>query len=203
MSEHHRPASKWRGILLAAGSGRRFDQSGQRNKLLQPVNDNMTVAVGSAHNLLAVLPDSLAVLPEIFQNPSAGLLAQSLRDAGCHISICAHAGQGMAASLVHGLQQSLHYQGWIIALADMPYVQASSIRQLLGALESGADIATLCYQGKRGNPVAFSRTHLAELLMLTGDQGARNLLQRYPVTEIEVDDPGILRDIDHPQDLMR
>lgn len=216
MSESQQSLKKWRGILLAAGQGRRFDQSGQRNKLLQPVSDQQTVAVSSARHLLAALPDSLAVIPAssacsisaiaaisaIPQTPATTVLAQSLRDTGCDIGVCPHAEQGMAASLVYGLQQSLDYQGWVIALADMPYVQPSTICQLLSALESGADIAVLCYQGKRGNPVAFSRTHLAELLLLSGDQGARDLLRRYPVVEVDVDDPGILQDIDRPEDLL-
>ncbi|MFZ6815809.1 nucleotidyltransferase family protein [Undibacterium sp. Rencai35W] len=210
MSESQQFLKKWRGILLAAGQGRRFDQSGQRNKLLQPVSDQQTVAVSSARHLLAALPDSMAVIPAssacsisaIPQAPATTVLAQSLRDTGCYIGVCPHAEQGMAASLVYGLQQSLDYQGWVIALADMPYVQPSTICQLLYALESGADIAVLCYQGKRGNPVAFSRTHLAELLLLSGDQGARDLLRRYPVVEIDVDDPGILQDIDRPEDLL-
>ncbi|MFZ6845523.1 nucleotidyltransferase family protein [Undibacterium sp. RuTC16W] len=213
MSESPQSLKKWRGILLAAGQGRRFDQSGQRNKLLQPVSDQQTVAVSSARHLLAALPDSLAVIPAssacslspisaIPRESATTVLAKSLRDTGCDIATCPHAEQGMAASLVYGLQQSLDYQGWVIALADMPYVQPSTIRQLLSALESGADIAVLRYQGKRGNPVAFSRTHLAELLLLSGDQGARDLLRRYPVVEIDVDDPGILQDIDRPEDLL-
>ncbi|MFZ6676126.1 nucleotidyltransferase family protein [Undibacterium sp. Xuan67W] len=211
MSESQQSLKKWRGILLAAGQGRRFDQSGQRNKLLQPVSDQQTVAVSSARHLLAALPDTLAVIPAssacsvsaIPQTSATTVLAQSLRDTGCDIGVCPHAEQGMAASLVYGLQQSLDYQGWVIALADMPYVQPSTICQLLSALESGADIAVLCYQGKLGNPVAFSRTHLAELLLLSGDQGARDLLRRYPVVEIDVDDLGILQDIDRPEDLLR
>jgi molybdenum cofactor cytidylyltransferase len=55
--------------------------------------------------------------------------------------------------------------------------------------------------GRRGNPVGFGRVHLAALLALEGDQGARRLLQTCPVTEVPVEDPGIFRDIDTPADL--
>lgn len=58
------------------------------------------------------------------------------------------------------------------------------------------------HDGRRGNPVAFSRAHLPDLLRLTGDAGARSLLQYYPVQLVEVDDPGIHLDIDRPQDLL-
>jgi molybdenum cofactor cytidylyltransferase len=69
------------------------------------------------------------------------------------------------------------------------------------ALERGADIAAPVYQGRRGNPVGFSRRHLTQLLGLDGDQGARNLLMRHPVTEVPVDDAGVIRDIDELSDL--
>jgi molybdenum cofactor cytidylyltransferase len=55
--------------------------------------------------------------------------------------------------------------------------------------------------GRRGNPVGFGRVHLAALLALSGDQGARRLLQSCPVTEVAVADPGIFQDIDTPADL--
>lgn len=108
----------------------------------------------------------------------------------------------MAHSLVHGIQQSLvDVDAWMIALADMPAIRPDSIHALLQALQAGADIAVLVYQGRRGHPVGFSRLYLTELLRLEGDQGARSLLSRFPVTEVVVDDPGILLDIDTTLDL--
>lgn len=53
------------GILLAAGRGRRFDPSGERNKLLQALPGGEPVVVASAHALLAVLPRVIAVVPPI------------------------------------------------------------------------------------------------------------------------------------------
>lgn len=75
------------------------------------------------------------------------------------------------------------------------------MRALAAALERGVGIAVPTWQGHRGNPVAFSRKYLPELLVLNGDQGARRLLQAFPVAEIAVDDPGIRMDIDTPADL--
>jgi molybdenum cofactor cytidylyltransferase len=82
-------------------------------------------------------------------------------------------------------------------------VQATTIVQLVDAIRGGADIAVPVYQGRRGNPVAFSRIHLQRLLQLSGDQGARKLLREFPVCEIAVDDAGILYDVDSPEDLSR
>jgi len=61
------------------------------------------------------------------------------------------------------------------------------------------------YQGQRGHPVGFSARWQQPLQELSGDKGARNLLADYP-GELELlttEDAGILKDIDHPQDLIR
>ena len=83
----------------------------------------------------------------------------------------------------------------------MPHVAPATLRLLADALASGAGIAAPLMDGRRGNPVGFGRVHLDGLLALRGDQGARRLLQTFPVTEVPVADPGIFRDIDTPADL--
>ena len=189
------------GILLAAGRGKRFDPSGQRNKLLQTLGED-AVVVRSARHLLAVLPRVVAVV-----RPGADAVAAELLALGCEVTTCPLADTGMAASLVHALRHSLLHaeaenaQGWVVALADMPHVQPSTIQSLKIALEQGAGIAAPLYRGRRGNPVGFSRHYLPQLLALEGDQGARGILKHSTVTELEVDDSGILQDIDTPADL--
>lgn len=196
-------AKNWRGLLLAAGRGLRFDPAGNQNKLLQITANGQLVFENSARNLLAVLPDSLAILSATSSINTLELLSSTLQKTGCRLTVCPNAEQGMAASLVHGLQQSADYAGWIIALADMPYIKPDSIKKLLYTMQAGTDIGVLVYQGQRGNPVGFSRKYLDQLLALSGDQGARKLLQQHLVTEIAVDDPGILHDIDVPEDLAK
>lgn len=188
--------SNYTAILLAAGSGSRFDPSGKNNKLLEPLPDGCAVAVTSAANLLAIMPHVLAVV-----RPGAGQLCAELRAIGCEVTICAQAGEGMGASLAHAVAQTSEAAGWIVALADMPYLKPATIKSLLDALRTGADIAAPFYNARRGNPVAFGRAHLSHLLALSGDVGARGLLQDYPVRLVEVTDPGIHLDIDRPQDL--
>ena len=189
------------GILLAAGRGRRFDPQGRRNKLLQPLPDGTLVVDASARTLLAVLPHVIAVVP-----PEDGGVAARLRALGCEVTVCLDADSGMAASLVHAIRCSLHHStpsadAWLVALGDMPRVTPATLRALLDALAAGAAIAAPTYDGRRGNPVAFSATHLPALLALQGDQGARGLLRTADVTEVAVGDSGILRDIDTPADL--
>ncbi|WP_420474869.1 nucleotidyltransferase family protein [Noviherbaspirillum sp. ST9] len=184
------------GILLAAGRGARFDATGQRNKLLQPIASGEEVAVAAARNLIAALPSVLAVV-----RPGNDTLAARLSEAGCKVTVCEQSDEGMAASLVHALSCKRTAQGWVIALADMPYVRPATISALAAAIEKGAGIAAPVTAGRRGNPVAFANRHLDELLQLRGDEGARKLLNAHQVTAIAVDDPGILQDIDKPSDL--
>lgn len=194
-AERH-PSAGVVGILLAGGQGRRFDPSGMRDKLRQALPGGEAVAAAAANSMLAVLPAVVAVVRHDNQE-----LAMRLQQAGCAVSLCDTSGQGMAASLVHGLSQAGNADAWIIALADMPYVKPSTIEALRDALRGGADIAVPVWNGLRGNPVGFGRRHLDALLRLQGDEGARSLLKAWPVAEVPVNDPGIRRDIDTPDDL--
>lgn len=189
------------GILLAAGRGSRFDPAGTRNKLLQliPGRSGEVVAAASARALLAAVPRVIAVV-----RPEDAATANLLRGLGCEILVCPDAGSGMAASLVCGVGHAQEAQGWLIALADMPYVRLATMAALAAAVGQGtgaADIAAPVHAGRRGNPVAFGRAHLPALLALQGDQGARSILKNNPVNELAVDDPGILQDIDTPSDI--
>jgi len=185
------------GILLAAGRGRRFDPSGGRNKLLQALPGGEPVVVASARTLLSVLPRVIAVVP-----PEDGGVAGALRALGCEVTTCLDADSGMAASLVHAINHSLpEADAWLVALGDMPFVAPGTLHALLDALAAGAAIAAPLYGGRRGNPVAFGVEHLPALLALEGEHGARALLKCAPVTQVEVEDAGIFRDIDTPADL--
>jgi molybdenum cofactor cytidylyltransferase len=183
------------GLLLAAGRGRRFDPTGLQNKLLQtlPTNDGRSVLASAAATLAAALPLCIVLRPDVPDQ-----IAQIAEYPWVQ---CANADDGMAASLAYGVQQTQDAAGWIIALADMPYVETSTIQSLAAALREGADIVAPTFQGRRGNPVGFSRLHLSRLLALQGDQGARNLLQTFPVVDVALDDPGIHQDIDRVADI--
>ncbi len=188
--------ANWTGILLAAGRGRRFDAQGNEDKLRQILPGGTSIACQSAAQMYAVLPDLCVVV-----RPDNQQLIQQLQQSNYPVLICSEADEGMAASLTAALRHTKVSAGWIVALADMPFVQQTTIALVLQALQNGADIVVPVFEGRRGHPVGFSRHHLPELLCLTGDQGARMLLQKYPVLEVAVNDPGILQDIDNPADL--
>jgi len=194
-------AANIRGILLAAGYSKRFGS----NKLLQPLpagspHAGVPIAVAAARNLVEALPESIAVL-----RPRAQKLGQMLRDAGCNTVVCKNAAEGMGTSLAAGIRAAPEADGWVVALADMPFLRPETIRVIVKAIADGAAIAAPTYRGERGHPVGFARRFFEELSALHGDSGARALLDRHPdrVTTHEVDDPGVLRDIDKPSDLPR
>ena len=189
-------ASLATGVLLAAGLGSRFDPDGMHNKLLARMRDGTPVAHEAAHRLLAVVPRVVAVV-----RPGSDALARLLNDAGCEVVFAPAAERGMGASLAAGIEASDDAEGWIVALADMPRIAVTTIEALARALDGGASLVAPFYEGQRGHPVGFGVAHRDALLKLDGDAGARSLLISQRVTRLDVDDPGILRDVDTPEDL--
>ena len=182
------------GILLAAGSGTRFGG----DKLLHPLEDGVAIAAHAARNLLAATPDVIAVV-RWGDFPLYDMLEQE----GCQVTMFKDAARGMGASLAHGIAQARGADGWVIALADMPRIATETIRRIIAALEEGAPIAAPARAGERGHPVGFAAALRDELLALTGDQGARAVLERHQgeLKLVECDDPGILLDVDRKADL--
>lgn len=189
-------ASLATGVLLAAGTGSRFDPNGLRNKLLAPLPDGSCVARESAHRLLMVVPRVIAVV-----RPGAETLAHVLNDAGCDVIFAPDAARGMGASLAAGIEADHEAESWIVALADMPCIAIPTIEAVARALDAGAPLVAPFHGGQRGHPVGFGYPHRQALSALDGDAGARAIFSTQAVTRIDVDDPGVLRDIDTPADL--
>jgi len=182
------------GILLAAGAGSRFGGE----KLLHPLEDGVAIAAHAARNLLAAMPEVIAVV-RWGDFPLYDMLEQE----GCQVTMFQGAARGMGASLAHGVAQARGADGWVIALADMPRIAPDTIRKVIAALEEGASIVAPIRNGERGHPVGFGAQLRDELLALDGDQGARAVIERHreAVKLIECDDPGVLYDIDRKTDI--
>ncbi|CAB3674897.1 nucleotidyltransferase family protein [Trinickia soli] len=191
-------ASSATALLLAAGRGTRFDPAGLQNKLLAPLADGTPVACAAAHALLATIAHVTAVV-----RPGAEALAHALNEAGCDVVFSTDAERGMGASLAAGVRATADAEGWIIALADMPWVDPSTIEALARRVDAGASIVAPIYRGRRGHPVGFGAMHRDALASLDGDIGARRLLEANEVETIEVEDAGILADVDTYADLHR
>jgi molybdenum cofactor cytidylyltransferase len=96
--------------------------------------------------------------------------------------------------------------GVLIHLADHPLVRAETFAALIdGYRHAQKPIAIVRFRGRRGHPVLFSRDLFAELALAPEDQGARAVVSADPnrVSYVDVDDPGVLTDLDTPEDLER
>jgi molybdenum cofactor cytidylyltransferase len=109
----------------------------------------------------------------------------------------------MGHTLASGVRAARDANGWVVALADMPYINPATIRRVAKELLDGGAIVAPGFEGLRGHPVGFARRFHEQLRGLTGDEGARNLIGQHPelLTVLELDDPGVLRDIDTRADL--
>lgn len=108
--------------------------------------------------------------------------------------------RGVGHSIAAGVSERPLASGWLVLPGDMPLIRASSIRAVADALREHA-VAFSQYRGRRGHPVGFGAELYSELIALTGDEGARRIVARYPAQPVSVDDPGVLVDIDTPTDL--
>jgi molybdenum cofactor cytidylyltransferase len=186
--------SDLRGVLLAAGASTRFGSA----KLLHPLEGGVPMAVLAARQLLRALPDSVAVV-----RPGDEELKARLSAEGIGIVVNPDADDGMGVSLACGVRATTQATGWVIALADMPFIQTETIVTVAHAIKRGCILAAPVYKGRRGHPVGFGRVFFAELVALSSDAGAREIIEQHKkhLVLIPVDDPGIDQDVDSLADL--
>lgn len=182
------------GILLAAGYGRRFGS----NKLLHPLGDGIPLVLHTARTLQEALPHTLVVVNARDQES-----IELLESEGMKILLNPAADAGMGTSIACGVQASLQAEGWVIALADMPYLRAQTIRSVAAGIRNRHSICAPRYHDQRGHPVGFGRAYAKALLALSGDEGARYIIaaNRHYLSLFDSRDPGVVADIDHPEDL--
>lgn len=184
-------------IVLAAGFGRRYAQAGGGDKLMascigldgveRPVLEQALLAFeGWAGERVLVVREGAAA--------SQALGARY----GFDVQVIATAGMG--DSLSAAVRARRDASGWLVALGDMPWVQPYTLAQV-GAAMTADQACVPVYAGQWGHPVGFGARYGEALAALSGDQGGRRLLQAGQVLEVEVDDPGIVRDVDVPEHL--
>jgi molybdenum cofactor cytidylyltransferase len=186
--------SEIQGILLAAGTSQRFGC----HKLLHPLGCGELMGVVTARNLITALPNTLAIV-----RPDDHLLAEQFAVLGLKVVINNQAEQGMGRSLATGIGASSDAPGWVVALADMPWIAPETVLSVVQALERGASMVAPAYQGRRGHPVGFGQQWRDQLQAQQGDYGARHLLEAHldKLILLPTDDRGVLLDIDHHADL--
>jgi molybdenum cofactor cytidylyltransferase len=110
------------------------------------------------------------------------------------------AGRGMGHSISCGVGERSGSPGWLVLPGDMPLVQPGTLLAVARALEHHP-VVYAQHRGRRGHPVGFGAELYSELVMLTGDEGARRVLMRYPAFGEDVADAGVLMDVDTEGDL--
>lgn len=185
-------------IILAAGLSSRMG----RQKALLPYRGRTIIEqiVGEV-NAAGVL-ETLVVTghePEAVEAVLAGTDARLVWNP--------HFEQGMLSSVRTGLAACDTRAEWaLICLGDQPAIAASTIARLIAAQhQSGKSICMPIHKGKRGHPLLISMQYKAEILREYDAIGLRGLAQAHPgeVLEVPMDVPGVLVDVDTPEDYAR
>ncbi|MBV7596646.1 NTP transferase domain-containing protein [Aeromonas sp. sia0103] len=179
-------------LLLAAGFSRRYG-SDKRLAGSPPLILRTLATLLLCHDrVLVVLRQRDEALRQLLA-PTGALITQVPADGG------------MGDSLAHGvrtlLAQDWPIQSLLVALADMPHLSRTSLLALQAA-QQGHSLVRPLYQGQQGHPVSFPADLLPELARLSGEQGAKPVLDRHAdrLIYLTLDDPGCVQDIDRPED---
>lgn len=184
-------------IVLAAGKGSRF--LGANHKLAQSLGGLTVLATTLQHAIASHLQVVVVTTEALAETACRSVAARDvivLPEVGAPGQV----GLGMGYSISVGVNARPDAAGWLILPGDMPRVQPVTLQTVARQLEHHA-VAYAQYKGRRGHPVGFSPELYSELSALSGDEGARRLIARYPAVGVEVDDPGALVDVDTLADL--
>jgi molybdenum cofactor cytidylyltransferase len=164
-------------LVLASGRGERFTASGGQGSKL--------------HALLA----GKRVIDRTLEAVKASGLRWHVEDAG-------H--EGLGDSIAAAVRATRDATGWLVLPADLPLILPDTLRQVAGSLERH-DVVVPHFRGQRGHPVGFDRVCESALRTLHGPQGAQSVVRAQAavdgVFELELDDEGIVTDIDTVSDL--
>jgi molybdenum cofactor cytidylyltransferase len=188
-------------IILAAGTSSRMGQA----KQLLPLGSSTVLAQTIEHAGAAEVDEVVLVLGSSAE-PIRHQLSPSLL-AGVKVVVNQSYEQGMASSLRAGLS-ALDPQSaaTLIILGDQPFTLPQTLDQIIQAYrDSGAPIVIPTWQGTRGNPVLLDRSVFPEALALEGDVGCRAIFGNHleEIVNVEVEDRGVLLDIDDREDYER
>jgi molybdenum cofactor cytidylyltransferase len=191
-------SGRFAAVILAAGRSTRM---GGPNKLLAEITGKPLARIAAEAAL-----KSQARPVVVVTGHQGETLREALSDLPLEFVENADFAEGLSTSLRAGISAlPADIDGAVVMLADMPQVDQVLIDRLISAHdpEKGALIAVPVLNGKRGNPVLWSRRFFPELTALEGDVGARHLIGKYgeAVVEVPVSGQAALTDIDTPDAL--
>lgn len=188
-------------IVLAAGSSRRFGDDKRKAKL---PNGKMVIQQ-SVENVLAYF-DEVTLVLRYGDYEFAAELTTLINDPKLNIFQAPDSALGMGHSLANVMGEVNGWEGVFIFLADMPHLQPATIKQLQVTFTTNLPtdpIVVPTFDGQFGHPVGFTASYFDELAALTGDKGAKPVMNANAgkVIDSAVADPGVVKDIDSPEDL--
>lgn len=189
------------GLILAAGRSTRMGQS----KALLPVRQGGPSFV--RHLTQTLLEGGVADVI-IVGRPDDEPLRREIDDIAARFVANPDADSGQLSSVIAGLNAADRpgVGGLLVTPVDAPLISAATVRQLLVAISNRhLPLVRATHNGRHGHPVVFSRRVFDELRHADPGVGARGVVQRYAPEgiDIEVEDPGVLLDIDEPADYER
>jgi molybdenum cofactor cytidylyltransferase len=188
-------------VVLAAGRSVRM---GEAKQLLRV--DGRTVLERTLENLRASRVDEALLVLGFSADEIRRELPAALLD-GLRVVVNQDHASGMASSLRAGLAAvSPESDAALIVLADQPLVRPETMNEIVERYcGSDAEIVVPFYQGSRGNPVLLDRSVFAEAMAMEGDVGCRAIFAQHAdgMLRVNVNDPGILADIDSREDYER
>ncbi|HEX8588704.1 nucleotidyltransferase family protein [Pseudomonas sp.] len=187
-------------VVLAAGLGSRYRAvAGQhRNKLLAQCLGRDGTERSVLEQVLANVSPVVDKTVLLTRSDYCSVAELGLRQ-GCEVVVLDS--PGMGDSIAAAVSAEPDHRGWLIALGDMPFIDANTLQRVVRSVEDDA-ISVPVHCGRYGHPVAFGRAFGPALMALVGEKGAKRLFHGARINEIEVDDPGVLWDVDVPAALV-
>ncbi|NRF70892.1 nucleotidyltransferase family protein [Aquincola sp. S2] len=183
-------------VVLAAGRGSRF--RGRDHKLVQSLGSQSVLGRTIAQAITSGLPVVVVTTAPLAGESSRWVARRDvivLPEVGA-----GPAGLGMGYSIAAGVAARPDAPGWLVLPGDMPMVTPASLQAVAAALDQHP-VVFAQHRGRRGHPVGFSAELFSDLVQLSGDEGARRVVARYPSIGLELEDPGVLIDVDTEDDL--
>jgi molybdenum cofactor cytidylyltransferase len=180
-------------VVPAAGRGSRF--KGPAHKLEQHLGEGSVLGSTLRHAVASHLPVVVVTTAAL-----APLAAQVVAARDVVVVDAFAPDYGLGSSIAAGVAARADAPGWLVLPGDMPLVQPATLLAVAAALEHHA-VAYAQYHGRQGHPVGFAAELYSDLIRLAGDEGARRIVARYPAVGVDVEDAGVLLDVDTADDL--
>ena len=181
-------------IILAAGKSSRMGV----NKLLLEIDGESMIRKVICTLLNSDVSDILVVV-----GYESKLVEREISDLQVRTVMNKDHEKGMLTSFQAGIKNAKSADAALLMLGDQPWVRPETINALLNAHKESRELITIpIYKGKKGHPLIFDRKLFKEILALSPDSELREVVHRHQFEGVEIDDIGVILDVDKNEDLI-